>query len=208
MKRVHSVASAQIVRTLCALRTEHDPISAHQHEGGFTLIELMLAVAITGILASIALPSLSRARAISVEVATIGTLQSMNTAQASFAASCGGGSYAPSVVWLTRPPTGGRGAFIGAFIGPGIAANSIDRQDYRIRFTAGTRVPSAPRSCNGLGVGLAVESYFISADPLQVGGAVRKRYFGTSSSGTVFQSTARVRAFYSGSPVAPAKPIQ
>ena len=128
----------------------------------------------------------------------------MNTAQASFAATCGGGSYAPSVVWLTRPPTGGRGAFIG----PDITTNSVDKQGYRIRFTSGPRVPTSARSCNGLGIGQAASSYFIAADPLFVGPHLRPRYFGTSSSSTIFQSAARVRAYYGGSAAAPAKAIQ
>ena len=175
-----------------------------RRNGGFTLVELLLVVTIVGILASIAAAPLSRARAASVEVATIGSLRMMNTAQASFAASCGGGSYAPSLVWLTTPPTGAQDAFLG----PAMTADAFDRQGYRIRFTAGMPVPSAAKSCNGLAAGHAVESYFIAADPLQSGNGVQMRYFGTSSGATIFQSTARVRAYYGGSAVAPAKPIQ
>ena len=200
MSRADSVTFAHRAHTLCRWRTVQDRIKSRHREGGFTLVELMLAVAIAGILASIALPSLSRARLASLEASTLGSLRTMHTAQASFAAACGGGSYAPAVVWLTRPATGTKSAFIG----PGIATDSVDRQGYRIRFTAGPVVPTAPASCNGLAARLAVQSYFIAADPLTPG----PRYFGTSASGTMYQSTARVRAFYTGAPAAPAKPVQ
>jgi hypothetical protein len=52
-----------------------------------------------------------------------------------------------------------------------------------------------------------VQSYYLAADPLQVGSGLPTRYFGTSASGTIYQSTARIAAFYTGSAAAPATPI-
>jgi len=204
MSDVLRTVSAQVVRTLCGGRTDGVMMKDPRRGHGFTLIELMLVTTITGILAAVAMPSLTRARAVSVEVSTIGTLRSLGTAQASFASSCGSGSYAPNVASLAKPPGKGNAAFIG----PGFTANTTDKAGYRIRFTAGAVVKNAPATCNGLGAGQTVQSYYIAADPLQVGSGLPTRYFGTSASGTIFQGTSRVKAFYSGVPGAPAKPIQ
>jgi prepilin-type N-terminal cleavage/methylation domain-containing protein len=52
--------------------------------GGFTLIELMIVIAIIAIIAAIAIPNLIQARKAGNETAAIGALRSMNTAQALF----------------------------------------------------------------------------------------------------------------------------
>ena len=180
-----------------------DPRCAH----GFTLIEALLVAAIVSIVSAIALPSLVRARSVAREVSTIGSLRALNTAQASFASSCGGGSYSPTVALLSVAPTG-KGMATAAFIGPGFAADIIDTEGYRIRFTKGVVVATAPATCNGLAASNTVQSYYIAGDPLESGPGAPVRYFGTSSGGTIYQSGVRISAFYSGVPPAPATPIQ
>jgi prepilin-type N-terminal cleavage/methylation domain-containing protein len=173
-----------------------------RRQAGFTLVELMLVVTIVGIVASAALPPLSRARGAAYEASTIGSLRAIHSAQTLFATSCGGGYYAPSIPWLATKPPGSAPPFIG----PEFKANTLVRQNYTIRFTVGTLATAAPASCNGLAKGLTANTYFVAADLLKVAHGM-SRYFGINASGVVFQSTKRVTVTQTGAPPAPAKPI-
>ena len=176
--------------------------AARRFPAGFTLVELMLVVTVIGILSAVAVPSMQRARGAAYEASTIGSLHIIHSAQTSFSASCGGGYYAPSIPWLATKPTGSKIPFIG----PEFTVNTFTRQGYTIRFTQGAVVATAPATCNGLGKGLAVSTFFVAADILLLADGVN-RYFGVNGGGVIFQSTKRVPVTQTGSPPAPAKPI-
>jgi len=177
-------------------------IPTRRLQAGLTLIELILVVTIIGILSAVVLPRLSRARGAAYEASTIGSLRAIHSAQALFATSCGGGFYAPSIPWLATKPPGSKPAFIG----PEFKTDTLVRQNYTVRFTKGTVAAAAPVTCNGLGKGLAVNTYFVAADLLTTANGM-SRYFGVNSSGAIFQSTKRVAVTQTGAPAAPAKPI-
>ena len=62
---------------------------------GFSLLELLIVVAIILIIATIAIPSLLRSRQAANETAAVATLKNMNTAEVTYSsAAAGGGIYA------------------------------------------------------------------------------------------------------------------
>ena len=161
---------------------------------GFTLIELLIVVAI-------AVPGLLRARMSGNEASAIGSLRAVNSAQSTYAASCGSGFYSPTLANLATAPTvpGGDG-----FIGPDLGTDPSLKSAYSIAVTGGAAAAGAPASCNGAAAGTVVSTYFVGADPAAGGGA---RFFGSNQGGTIYQSTATVAVTQTGAP-AGSTPIQ
>ena len=63
-----------------------------QHERGFSLIELLIVVAIIGIIAAIAIPNLLASRRAANEAAAVSAIRTLTTAEEAYHATYGGGA--------------------------------------------------------------------------------------------------------------------
>lgn len=73
---------------------------------GFSLIELLIVVAIILIIAAIAIPNLLRSRIAANEASAVGSLRTINTAEITYASSYPSNGYSQDLASL-GPPSGG-----------------------------------------------------------------------------------------------------
>ena len=135
------------------------------------------------------------------EGSSIGSLRAINSAQSTYAASCGSGFYAPSLVSLATPPTVGGGD---GFVGTDLGTDPAVKSSYTLTMTAGALALGSPLSCNGVAAGATVSTYFAGAAPSSGGGV---RFFGTNQGGMIYQDRVALPVTQSGAP-AGAAPIQ
>jgi len=67
---------------------------------GFSLIELLIVVAVIGIIAAIAVPNLMQSKAAANEASAISSVRTIVTAQITYSATQGNGAYAPDLATL------------------------------------------------------------------------------------------------------------
>ena len=89
--------------------------------GGFSLIELLLVVAIIGIIVAIAIPNLLASRRAANEGSAVSTLRTVYGANVSYAATVGGGNYAgtPATVGTSALTDLANATFIDRVLGAG-----------------------------------------------------------------------------------------
>lgn len=153
---------------------------------GFSLIELLIVVAIILIIAAIAIPNLLRSRIAANQASAVGSIRTLNTAEITYASTYNSG-YSTSLADLAPPATGASPTSTAAGLIDSVLAGG-SKSGYSFTYAPGTAV------------GGRIETYSINANPTTVGTTGTNYYF-TNESGVIRQnSTAAASA--SDSPLA------
>ena len=180
------VKSHGTARTLQRCRGRADDVLNRKAQG-FALIDLIFVCGIIGVLCSIALPRLFLAKQSAGAASAVGSMRVIDSAQLTYALTCGAGFYAPNLTTLGTAPAGSRESFIAPSLG---VADTITKSDYVIQMAAAP-YPGSPGSCNGLAVGLAGQGFSAGADPTDSGNS---RFFGTNASNIIYEHTSSLFA--------------
>ena len=157
---------------------------------GFSLIELLIVVAIILIIAAIAIPNLLRSRIAANQASAVGSLRTLNTSDITYASTYNGG-YAAQLSYL-GPGNGGnpsqsQGGLVDNVLA-GSGSNISAKSGYNFGYTPGTTDASGK-----------INTYSFIAWPITVGTTGTNYYF-TDQSGVIRQNST-VQAGSSDSPI-------
>ena len=138
----------------------------HSRQGGFSLIELLIVVAIILIIAAISVPNLLRSRMAANEASAVGSLRTINTACITYSTTFGG---FPSS--LASMGTSGAASSTSADLIDNVLASGT-KTGYTFTYTAGAVA------------GGVIPVYTVTASPI-VAGQTGQRYFFTDQSAVI-----------------------
>ena len=162
---------------------------------GFSLIELLIVVAIILIIAAIAIPNLINAKITANEASAVQSLRSLNTAEVAYAATYNSG-FTDNLNRLGRPATGLPDVNNADLVDPvlsgrstGGGANTFAKSGYTFTYT-----PTGSNTTFGF-----IAQYQLQAEPQTRGTSGRRSYYSDES--TVIRANSTASANASDSPI-------
>ncbi|HTS69025.1 MAG TPA: prepilin-type N-terminal cleavage/methylation domain-containing protein [Terriglobia bacterium] len=153
---------------------------------GFSLIELLIVVAIIRIIAAIAIPNLLRSRIAANQASAVGSLRTLNTAEITYSSTYNVGfSYAMSYL---APPSGG--------VNPTSTAAGLIDSVLAIGAKSGYSFTYTPGASDSTG---RINTYMFTAVPIT--SSTGTNYYFTDQSGVIRQNSTTV-AGSTDSPIA------
>ena len=147
---------------------------------GFSLIELLIVVAIILIIAAIAIPNLLRSRIAANQASAVGSLRTINTAEITYASTYNTG-YSTSLSALGPASGGGNPTATAAglvdSILAGTAGNTSSKSGYNFTYAAGGADSSG-----------RINTYQLNASPITIGTTGTNFYY-TDESGVIRQNS-------------------
>jgi type IV pilus assembly protein PilA len=156
---------------------------------GFSLIELLIVVAIILIIAAIAIPNLLRSRIAANEASSVGSIRTINTAEVTYASTYPSAGFAPDLVTL------GPGSTVGNQVSS--QANACLLDSVLGASSPGGKAVATANPKSGykfyvVGTGTApVSTYTANGDPITAD-QTGKRYFYSDASGVIRYNAGQV----------------
>jgi len=163
-----------------------------RRDQGFSLIELLIVVAIILIIAAIAIPNLLRSRMAANEASAVGSLRTMTTSAVIYQSSYGNGF--PPTLGAMGGPAGGAAScnnaqLLDSVLSNNGAGNTSTKSGYTFTYAGVAVLGAAAAGCAAPGF----NAYTVNANPVQRGSTGQRSFF-TDASGVIRFNAAQAAA--------------